>query len=143
MENILFCIRKIQVALWIFVVVLFCQYGLPVLAQSNSHNLPDTMGKKTDISQALLSNSKTKENICRILTGNFYVGNYDCQTGNIGFTKTDEGLGQVDFGWAFASITGLFPDLFGMHIPWDKQVLADHDGVGPTNHFNDYPAVIQ
>lgn len=94
-----------------------------------------------------LEKEEEKKGLARVLAGSLWIGEYDCQVQNILIGKDRNGKPMVkkfDNGWGLADICkpgNEKVDLFGRRALYGKSATHKRSGI-PTNHFNDYPDII-
>jgi len=103
---------------------------------------------KEAIFDAIADDEEAKKGLAKILAGCLWVGEYDCQLGNILIGKNDQGKTEIrkfDNGWGLADICkpeNHIVNLFGQK-PFAADMGTHGFGLVPTNHFNDYPKIIR
>lgn len=102
-----------------------------------------------DVVYTQLEHIEQKKGMALILAGSLFLRDLDPQYGNMLLgteADTQEDIRKFDHGWGLASICEAqhsTVNLFGSGAGFTFSSEATHTGVGiPTNHFNDYPKII-
>lgn len=130
----------------IYVRSAFLPHFQPLYIHKGTKNFIFSRGKKSKIFAEIKALGLTQD-LANVLCGHLWIRNLDCHTENIGIIKigTKKSVGTFDFGWGFTNIckyTHYRIDPFKKEMMVGKR--ADHTKIGglPTNHFNDFPQIV-